>query len=119
MPHTILLVDDSPTLRRMAADALRRGGHTVLEAADGLEALRLADGRAIDLVVTDVNMPGMGGAELVACLRSTPRLRATPVVVLSAGGPGAEEHPVVGATGWVAKPFDPAHLLLVVQRLVN
>jgi DNA-binding response OmpR family regulator len=70
---TVLLVEDDPTLRKLVAGLLRRDGHDVLSAANGADALRLAQthGGDIDLLITDVVMPGMSGREVVESLRTS------------------------------------------------
>lgn len=120
MSKTIVTVDDSPTMRRMVAFALRTTGHTVLEAADGVAALQLARSRPLDLVITDVNMPNMDGLNLTRQLRALPTYTRTPIILLT-----TESDPdmkskgrAAGATGWIVKPFEPEQLLAVVSKVL-
>lgn len=120
MSKTIVTVDDSPTMRRMVAFALRSTGHTVLEAPDGVAALALARSRALDLVITDVNMPNMDGLNLTRQLRALPTYSRTPILLLT-----TESDPdmkskgrAAGATGWIVKPFEPEQLLAVVSKVL-
>jgi two-component system chemotaxis response regulator CheY len=120
MSKTVLIVDDSATMRHMVADTLHRAGFTVLEGVNGADALKKLDGQAVQLVITDFNMPVMGGIALVKHLRARPEFRFTPILVLTTESSDERkgEGRTAGATGWIVKPFDPARLLQVVNRLV-
>ena len=117
----ILAVDDSASMRQMVTYALRNAGHTVEEAADGVEALGIAGKQSFDLVVTDVNMPRMDGITLIGKLRQLPAYKFTPLLTLT-----TEMSPqmkakgkAAGATGWIVKPFDPKKLLDTVKRVLG
>jgi two-component system chemotaxis response regulator CheY len=119
MSKTVLIVDDSPTMRQMVSDTLRRAGYVVVAAINGEDALkRLAD-VSVRLVITDFNMPVMGGIALIQRLRARPEFRFTPILVLTTESEDKrkQEGRAAGATGWVVKPFDPARLIQVVRRL--
>lgn len=120
MPKTVLVVDDSAVMRMMVGDTLRKAGFAVVEGVNGSDALAKLAGRAVHLVITDFNMPVMNGVELVKSLRGRPEYKFTPILVLTteAGDDRKGEGRAAGATGWVTKPFDPARLLQVVNRLV-
>ena len=120
MSKTILIVDDSPTMRRMVAEVLRSAGYTVIEGCNGEDALRRINEQRVDLVITDFNMPVMNGPALVVQLRARPASRLTPIVVLTTEieADRKQEGNAAGATGWMVKPFNPAKLLQVVSRLV-
>lgn len=120
MGKSILVVDDTRSMRKMVAAVLAGAGYEVAEAGDGVEALELAGGRRFDLVVTDHNMPRMDGVTLVRELRAIAEYDAVALIVLS-----TEVDPVVkqrgrdaGATGWMAKPFDPQRMLDIVARFI-
>ncbi|MBN9517539.1 response regulator [bacterium] len=119
MSKTVLVVDDSPTMRRMVGDTLRGAGYAVLEGVNGEDALRRLTGQTVHLVITDFNMPVMGGMALVGRLRAMPAFRFTPILVLTteAGDDRKNEGRAAGATGWMVKPFDPDRLVQVVRRL--
>ena len=119
MPKTALVVDDSPTMRRMVSEVLRRAGFTIVEGANGEEALRRAENAGVRLVITDFNMPVMGGMALIERLRARPEYRHVPILVLTTESEAGrkQEGRAAGATGWVVKPFDPAKLLELVNRL--
>lgn len=120
MNKTILIVDDSATMRQMVGDTLRGAGFAVLEGINGADALTKVTGRAVQLVITDFNMPVMGGIALIERLRAKPEFRFTPILVLTTESEAArkEQGKAAGATGWVTKPFDPTRLVAVVKRLL-
>jgi two-component system, chemotaxis family, chemotaxis protein CheY len=116
----ILVVDDSITMRQMVSLTLEKAGHTVTSADSGLSALKATEKERFDLIITDVNMPGMGGLELIRELRMRQATRSKPILVLT-----TEADPVkkaagrtAGATGWIVKPFDPPTLLEVLPRVL-
>jgi two-component system, chemotaxis family, chemotaxis protein CheY len=118
----ILAVDDSPSMRQMVGVTLKSAGYEVLEACDGQEALNLAKGQAaVDLVITDVNMPNMDGITLVRELRMLPHYRGVPLLVLTteASTEKKMQGKAAGATGWVVKPFSPEGLLATIARIVS
>jgi len=121
MPGTILVVDDSVTMRALVRSALEDDQHQVVEAADAQAALTALDAAPADLVITDVNMPGMDGLALVRILRSRPRERLVPILVLTTEGgePMKQRGREAGATGWIVKPFHPEGLRDVVRRVLR
>jgi two-component system chemotaxis response regulator CheY len=120
MPKTILTVDDAATMRKMVSFTLKSAGHEILEAADGAIALSVLQSRPVDLVITDVNMPNMGGIELTRRLRSLPRFGRTPIILLTTeSDPNKKaEGRAAGATGWIVKPFTQEQLLAIVAKLI-
>jgi two-component system chemotaxis response regulator CheY len=121
MPATILIADDSRTMRDMVRAALEADHHTVVEAPDGRQALAVAEAQAADLVITDVNMPGMDGLALVRALRERERYRFTPILVLTTehGDDIKQRGRAAGATGWLVKPFDPERLRQAVRKVLG
>jgi response regulator RpfG family c-di-GMP phosphodiesterase len=114
----ILLVDDEPALRELLRATLESVDIAVDEAASALEAETLVRRRKPDLVVLDLRMPGMSGAEFCARLKQQPRTREIPVVVLTAADPeDAREAERAGAAAVVHKPFSPLELLAVIEGL--
>ncbi len=121
MAKTVLIVDDSSSLRTVVGMALTRAGYEVLEASDGLEGLaRLDEGQRVHLVVSDVNMPRMDGISFVRQLKQHARHRFTPVIMLTTEGQNArkEEGRSAGAKAWIVKPFNPPQLLDAVSKLM-
>ena len=95
-------------------------GHRIIEAPDGVEALRVLSTQSVDLVITDVNMPKMSGIELTRRLRQLPGYGKTPILLLT-----TESDPTIknqgrlaGATGWIVKPFKREQLLEVVSKIL-
>lgn len=108
--RTVLLVDDDPDLRMIGELALRQvGGLAVTVAASGAEALALAAAAPPDVILLDVQMPGLDGPATLAQLRADPRTAAIPVVFLTAGGRGAALADA-DVHGLIRKPFDPMTL---------
>src|SRR3974390_1612182 len=115
--HSILAVDDSASMRQMVAFTLKGAGYNVIEAADGQEAVDKARGEAVDLVLTDQNMPRMDGLTLVQNLRGLASYATTPILILTTESSDEmkAKGKAAGATGWLVKPFDPGKLLDVVR----
>ena len=120
MPATILVVDDSATMRALVRQALERDGHQVVEAPNGAAALAVLGHTAADLVITDVIMPEMDGLSLTGALRADARWRTLPVLVLSteSGAAMHERGRSAGATGWLVKPFHPDTLRDAVAQVL-
>lgn len=116
----ILTVDDSVSVRSLVSSALRQAGFDVVEAVDGADALDKVDG-GFDMVITDINMPNIGGIELLGLLRERPDTRFTPVIVLTTESQKnlRDKALSAGASGWVVKPFEPASLVAVVRRFIG
>ncbi|HZW25708.1 MAG TPA: response regulator [Gallionella sp.] len=121
MAKTVLTVDDSASIRQMVAFTLKSAGYTVIEAADGQEGLDKAKSNAVNLVLTDQNMPKMDGLTLIKTLRGLPQYRSTPILMLTTESSDAmkAQGKAAGATGWLVKPFDPQKLLEVVKKVVG
>lgn len=121
MAKTVLTVDDSASIRQMVAFTLKSAGYTVIEAVDGEDGLAKAKSNAVNLVLTDQNMPKMDGLTLIKSLRGLPQYRATPILMLTTESSDAmkSQGKAVGATGWLVKPFDPAKLLEVVKKVIG
>jgi len=120
MAHCILTVDDSRTMRQMSTFTLKGANFEVLEAGDGVEALEVAKGKKLALVITDVNMPRMDGITLVQRLRALPQFKFTPILVLTTESDASmkQKGKEAGATGWIVKPFSPEKLLDVVNKVI-
>ena len=118
--ETILLVDDEQAIRKFASTALQRHGYRVLTASSGEEALEVyAGGAAVDLVVLDLGMPGMGGHK---CLRELLRQDSTARVVIASGyslNAQVKETVQSGAVGFLGKPYRVADLLNTVHRILS
>jgi two-component system chemotaxis response regulator CheY len=119
--QSILAVDDSASMRQMVSFTLKGAGYTVIEAVDGQQALELAKGQSVDLVLTDQNMPRMDGITLVRSLRALPSYAATPMLILTTESSDdmKTRGKAAGATGWLVKPFDPNKLLEVIRKVIR
>lgn len=121
MAKTVLVVDDSASIRQMVSFALKSVGHLVIEAADGVEALTKANAHAVDLVITDQNMPNMDGFTFVRTLRGLPQFAKTPILMLTTefADDKKMEGKAAGASGWLVKPFNPHKLLEIVKKFLG
>ena len=120
MPRTVLVVDDSVTIRQMVSYTLKEAGFGVLEASDGQDALERLDHARVDLIVTDLNMPRVDGIALIRRLRSRPASKYTPVLMLTTESQESkrQEGRTAGATAWIVKPFHPDKLLAVIGKVL-
>jgi len=118
---TILAVDDSASMRQMVSFTLKGAGFDVIEAADGKQAFDKAQTTAVDLVLSDVNMPVMDGIELVKNLRTLPDYKFTPILMLTteSAGDKKSQGKNAGATGWLVKPFNPEQLLATIKKVMG
>jgi two-component system, chemotaxis family, chemotaxis protein CheY len=121
MSKTILSVDDSASIRQMITFTLQKEGYAVLEAVDGKDALGKMNSAAVDMVLTDLNMPNMDGIELIRELRGKAEYKYTPIVMLTTESSmnKKDEGRQAGATGWIVKPFKPEQLIAVIKRLLG
>jgi two-component system chemotaxis response regulator CheY len=120
MAKTILIVDDSASLRQVVSIALKGAGYDVLEGCDGKDALTKLDGRRIHLIISDVNMPNMDGITFVKEVKKLPTYKFTPIIMLTTESQEArkQEGQAAGAKAWVVKPFKPEQMLMAVSKLV-
>ncbi|HEX2603840.1 MAG TPA: response regulator [Oxalicibacterium sp.] len=120
MAKTIMIVDDSASLRQVVSISLRGAGYEVIEGCDGTDALKKLTGQKIHLIISDVNMPNMDGISLVKAVKAMPAYKFTPIVMLTTESQDSkkQEGQAAGAKAWVTKPFNPPQLLAVVQKLV-
>lgn len=118
---SILAVDDSASMRQMVSFTLKGAGYEVIEAADGVEALSIAKGKSVNLVLTDVNMPNMDGISLIKELRGLPSYKFTPLLMLTteSGMDKKQAGKAAGATGWIVKPFNPDQLLATIKKVLG
>ncbi len=118
MAQTILVIDDSSSLRMVVAMSLKGAGYDVLEAGDGKEALKLLDGRKIGMAVCDVNMPNMNGIEFVKAAKLLPNYKFMPILMLTTETSEEKkaDGKAAGAKAWMVKPFSPGALLSAVSK---
>jgi two-component system chemotaxis response regulator CheY len=122
LTKTILVVDDSGSVRQQVGIALRRAGFTMAEASDGQEGLAMIDAnRDIDMVICDINMPNMNGLEMVEKVKAKPENKSLPILMLTTEGqPGlVKRAKEAGAVGWIVKPFNSSQLVQTVEHLTK
>jgi len=117
----ILAVDDSASIRAMVVFTLKAEGFDVSEAVDGQDGLDKALADNFDLIISDVNMPIMGGIEFVQNVRQDNNYKYTPILMLTteSGTDLKTQGKAAGATGWIVKPFDPQKLIAVVNKVLG
>ena len=121
MAKTILIVDDSSSLRALVRMALVREGYEVIEAVDGKDALgKLAGAAKINLIVSDVNMPNMDGIAFLTQVKQQPKHKYTPVIMLTTENQTEKIQAgrAAGAKAWIVKPFATPALIDAVSKLV-
>ena len=120
MAKTILVVDDSASLRQVVGIALKGAGYDVIEACDGKDALTKLNGQKIHLIISDVNMPNMDGITFVTEAKKLPAYKFTPIIMLTteSGESKKSAGQAAGAKAWVVKPFQPPQMLAAVAKLI-
>jgi twitching motility two-component system response regulator PilH len=118
---TILIVDDSQTLRQMITEILQSSGLVVIEAINGVEAKEKIQAKAPDLVITDLIMPLMNGYELCRWIKTQPTTQNLPVLMCSTKSEEFDRYWGMkqGADAYMTKPFHPKDLVSAVQQLLN
>ncbi|MCF8486019.1 MAG: response regulator [Rhodobacteraceae bacterium] len=121
MKKTILIVDDSPSIRRMVAMTLGEIGYDVIEATDGRDGLAKALKGPCDGIITDQNMPNMDGLTFIREFRQQTVSRGVPIIVLSTDSDDTlrQRAREAGAIGWMVKPFDQAKLTAVLRKVIG
>ncbi len=120
MAKTIMIIDDSASIRMVVSIALKKAGYEVIEAVDGKDALNRITGRKIHLIICDVNMPNMDGISFLKTVKQDQNYKFTPVIMLTTESQEAkkQEGRAAGAKAWVVKPFKPEQMLAAVEKLV-
>jgi two-component system chemotaxis response regulator CheY len=121
MTKSILVVDDSESIRELVALALTKAGYTVFKGCDGVDALSVLDGKDLHLIITDLNMPNMDGIEYIKEVKKKTEYSTTPILVLTTESQQAkkDEAKIAGATGWILKPFSTEKLLEIVKKIIR
>ena len=118
---TFLVVEDSPTMRQLISFSLKRFKNArIVEAVDGVDALKKLSGEKIDLILTDINMPVMDGLKLVSLVRQNAQLQGIPIIIITTEG--AEEDRerglALGANAYISKPIQSSHLIKTIGELL-
>ncbi len=119
--QSVLAVDDSASMRVLVNHVLESAGFEVVLAEDGVEALDFARDNAVDLVLTDINMPNLDGIGLIKELRSLRHYKYVPLLVLTTESSHDKkmEGKSAGATGWIVKPFNPEQLISTISKVIS
>jgi two-component system chemotaxis response regulator CheY len=120
MAKTVMVVDDSASLRQVVGIALKGAGYDVLEGCDGQDALSKLTGQKVHLIISDVNMPNMDGISFVKAVKQLPNYKFTPVIMLTTESQEStkQQGQAAGAKAWVVKPFKPEQMLDAVSKLI-
>ena len=120
MEQTIMVVDDSSSVRKMVAFTLENAGYAVVEAENGRDALKKLNQAAVNLFIVDLNMPHVDGFELTRSVRTMDDYRFTPIIMLTTESleTKKQEGKAAGATGWITKPFKPDQLIGVIRKVM-
>ena len=122
MAQKVLIVDDAKTIRQQVNFTLKKAGFEIIEAEDGLDGIeKLKANRDVLLIVSDVNMPNLGGIEMVQAINTNTELPHPPILMLTTEDSPKflEKAKVAGAKGWIVKPFLPEVLIQAVKRLIG
>jgi len=118
---TFLVVEDSPTMRQLIAFSLKRfKGCRIVEAVDGVDALKKLSSEKVHMILTDINMPVLDGLKLVSLVRQNPDLKAIPIVIITTEGADEDRHRglALGADAYIAKPIQSSHLIKTIQEFL-
>ena len=120
MAKTVLVVDDSASVRQVVGIALKGAGYDVIEGCDGKDALTKLNGQKIHLIISDVNMPNMDGITLVKEVKKLADYKFTPIIMLTTESQESkkQEGQAAGAKAWIVKPFQPEQMLSAVAKLI-
>ena len=120
MNRSILTVDDSASMRQIIGFCLKQQDYTILEAENGTEALEKLRKNRVDVMITDLDMPEMGGIDLIKNTRRIPGYARMPILILTTESAAVMKTKAksVGANGWITKPFTPTQLLAVIEKVL-
>jgi two-component system chemotaxis response regulator CheY len=118
---TVMVVDDSVSVRQAICGSLEEAGYDTVEAEDGTQAIAQLDGRKINLIICDVNMPNMDGITFVKEMRTMESYKFTPVIMLTTESAEAKrlQGQMAGAKAWVVKPFRPQQMMNAIAKLIQ
>jgi two-component system chemotaxis response regulator CheY len=119
---SILVVEDSPTMRQLITFAMKRIANTkVIEATDGVDALKKLSSEKVDLILADINMPVMDGLKLVSLVRNNQSYKDIPVIIITTEGAkeDKERAMAIGANAYLAKPIQTQELIKLVNSFIG
>lgn len=116
----ILIVDDSSLIRSVASSATKEAGHNPIVATNGREGLEMMELNHIDLVFSDVNMPIMGGLDMVENIKANPKYKFIPIIMLTTESDATlkERGKALGVKAWMLKPFNKEKFFMVVKKIL-
>ncbi len=117
-----LVVEDSPTMRQLISFSLKRfKGCKIVEAVDGVDALKKLQQEEVDMILTDINMPVMDGLKLVSLVRQNAKTKDLPIVIITTDGAQEDRDRglALGANAYISKPIQSSHLLKVIADLFD
>ena len=117
-----LIVEDSPTMRQLISFSLKRfKGCKIVEAVDGVDALKKLQTEEVDIILTDINMPVMDGLKLVTLIRQNPKLKQLPIIIITTEGAREDRDRglALGADAYVAKPIQSSSLLKTITDVLE
>ena len=120
MTKTVMIIDDSASIRLVVSIALKKAGYDVLEAEDGEDALNKLTGQKVHLIVCDVNMPNMDGISFLKAVKQNQSYKFTPIIMLTTESQEGKkrEGRAAGAKAWVVKPFKPDRMIAAIEKLI-
>jgi len=120
MAKTIMVIDDSMSIRQVVGITLKKAGYEIIEASDGKDAVDKLTGQKVHLMICDVNMPNMDGIAFLKTVKTLPNYKFTPIIMLTTESQEAKklEGKAAGAKAWMVKPFKPEQLLEAVSKLI-
>jgi two-component system chemotaxis response regulator CheY len=121
MPN-ILVAEDSPTMRQLISFAMKRINDTkVIEATDGVDALKKLSSEKVDLILADINMPVMDGLKLVSLVRNNPMYKNIPIIIITTEGAREDKERAmsIGANAYLTKPIQTLELIKLVNSFIG
>ena len=120
MAKTVLIVDDSASLRMAVTIALKNAGYEVLEGKDGADGLAKLNGQKVHLIISDLNMPNMDGFAFVEKVKQMSEYKFTPIIMLTteASQEKKDQGKAAGVRAWMVKPFKPEDMIEAISKVV-
>ena len=120
MSKSIMIIDDSASMRQVVSITLKKAGYDMIEACDGKDALGKLTGQKVHLMICDVNMPNMDGITFLKEVKTLPNYKFTPIIMLTTESQETKkmEGKAAGAKAWMVKPFKPEQLLEAISKLI-
>ncbi|WP_373018673.1 response regulator [Thiomicrorhabdus sp.] len=114
----LLYVDDAKSMRRLV-ELVLDGHYEITLAEDGLQGIEALNHHQFDIIISDINMPNMNGFDFLKTIRTLPLYQITPILMMTTEADDEMKQlgKRLGATGWITKPFDPAKLIQVIEKL--